>query len=155
MKQNVNAPIAAIIIVVAIIVSVGLFRGSRGMLPEEKTLVLPYEPPVEDSEVNALRQGLAPLGIGCVWPPLANDRFRGARVALVAATGPAGRAGMKAGDLIVKINGLTITSPMTVAAALQRADRKKPSAVVVVRAGKEQVLSVSGLMLPPMAAITR
>jgi len=149
-KQNVSAPIAAIVIALVILGSIVYFsRPNAAKAPQEDVFVLPYEPPVQDTDLQLLHQGLAPLGIACVWPPLASDRFKGARVALVGPGSPADRGGMKPGDLITKFSGLPIPNPLAVAGALQRVNPKKPSTVIVVRAGKEQTLTIAGLKPPP------
>ncbi|MFB3882038.1 MAG: PDZ domain-containing protein [Armatimonadota bacterium] len=146
MKQNVNAPVAAIIILVAVVVFIALFtRPDFSTGGAEKTFVLPPSPPVDEQETQSLRQALGPLGIACVMPPLNSDRFKGARVALVMPGGPADRGGMKPGDLITKFDEIKVSSPYSVAAGLQRVSPQKASTAIVVRAGKEVKLSITGL----------
>jgi serine protease Do len=83
-------------------------------------------------------------------PPLPLDRGRGARVSGVAPSGAAGQAGLRPGDLITSYAGVRVGQPYTVAALVQEADPRKPSEVVVVRAGKEVKLTVTGIAyLPP------
>jgi membrane-associated protease RseP (regulator of RpoE activity) len=151
-KQNVSAPVAAIVLGLAILVSIVVFSRPRAGGPEQAPFVLPSAPPVDENEMRILHQGLAPLGIACVMMPLASDRFKGARVALVAPGSPADRGGMKAGDLVTAFNDIKVSSPYSILAALLRADPKKPNAVVVVRAGKEEKLVITGLMPPPQEA---
>ena len=115
------------------------------MSSEQQPFVLPPEPPVEDSKLEALRQALRPLGVVCVMPPLATDRLKGARVALVGPGSPADRGGLKPGDLVTRINGLEIANPYAVAGALGRADPKKPTTIIATRAGKEQKIVITGL----------
>lgn len=149
MKQNVSAPVAAIIILLAIVASIALFtRPNFSRSAADQPFVLPPAPPVDEQETQGLRQALAPLGIACVMPPLASDRFKGARVALVMPGGTADRGGMKPGDLITGFDAVKVSSPYSVAAALQRASPLQPSTVLVVRAGKEQKLTVTGLTKP-------
>jgi S1-C subfamily serine protease len=148
-KQKVSAPVAAIIFALVILVSLVIFNRPQPAPPDE-VFTLPPAPPLEDSELSALRQGLAPLGIALVMPPLGDDRFKGARVAAVAPSGPAGKGGMKAGDLITEFNGVKVTQPFTVAGMVVKVDPNKPSEVVVQRAGKEQKLTITGIkVLPP------
>jgi S1-C subfamily serine protease len=148
-KQNVSAPVAAIVLALAILASVAVFSRPRAGGPEQEPFVLPYAPPVDENEMRILHQGLAPLGIACVMMPLASDRFKGARVALVAPGSPADRGGMKAGDLVTGFNDIKVSSPYAILAALQRVDPKKSNAVVVVRTGKEKKLVITGLRPPP------
>jgi S1-C subfamily serine protease len=56
---------------------------------------------------------------------------------------------MKPGDLVTTFDGLEIPHPLAIVGALQRVDPKKPSTVVVVRAGKERKLAIAGLKPPP------
>lgn len=150
MKQNVSAPVAAIVLALAILASVVVFSRPRaGGSLDQEPFILPYAPPVDENQMQILRQGLAPLGIACVMMPLASDRFKGARVALVAPGSPADLGGMKAGDLVTGFNDIKVSSPYAILAALQRVDPKKPNAVVVVRAGKEEKLVITGLRPPP------
>ena len=150
MKQNVNAPVAAIIILLAIVASIAVFtRPNFSKSAADQPFVLPPAPPVDEQETQGLRQMLAPLGIACVMPPLVPDRFKGARVALVMPGGTADRGGVKPGDLITRFDAVQVSSPYSVAAALQGVNPQKPSTVVVVRAGKEQKLTVTGLTKPP------
>ncbi len=148
MKQKVSAPAAVIILALAVLVSLFIFSRPQPAPPDE-VFMLPPAPPVEDSELTALRQGVGPLGIALVMPPLGDDRFKGARVAAVAPTGPAGKAGMKAGDLITEFNGAKVTQPFTVAGMVMKADPNKPNEVVVQRAGKEQKLTITGIVMMP------
>jgi hypothetical protein len=151
-KQNVSAPVAAIIIALVILGSIALFSRPRfGKANPGEAFVLPSAPPVDEDRMKLLYQGLAPLGIACVMPPLAPDRLKGARVALVARGAPADRGGIKPGDLITRFGDVKVTNPYAIIAALMRADPKKPSTVTVVRAGKEQKLTITGLT-PPLSA---
>jgi len=148
-KQNVSAPVAAIVLALAILISVVVFSRPRLAGPAQQPFMLPPSPPVDENEMQMLRQGLGPLGIACVMPPLGSDRFKGARVALVGPGGPADRGGMKPGDLVTRFNDIKVSSPYAILAALQRVDAKKPNVVVVVRAGKEEKLVITGLKAPP------
>ncbi len=149
MKQKVSAPVAVIILALAIIVMLVIFSRPQPV-QQDQVFILPPSPPVDDNEVTALRQGLMPLGIALIMPPLGDDRFRGARVAAVAPQGPAGKGGMKAGDLITDFNGIKVTQPFSVVGGIMKADPNKPSIVVVQRAGKEVKLTITGIkVLPP------
>jgi S1-C subfamily serine protease len=148
-KQRVSAPFAAIILALAILFSLVVFSRPKPV-PEDEVYVLPYSPPLDESQLKALRTGLRPLGIAIVMPPLGQDRFKGARVAAVAPGSPAGKGGLKAGDLITQFNGVGIAQPFAVAAMVARADPKKPNELVVKRAGKEQKLVITGIKPVPL-----
>lgn len=149
MKQNVSTPVAAIVLALVILLSVVVFGRPRAGAGGKEQFVLPYAPPSDEGELATLRQGLEPLGIACLMPPLAGDQRKGARVALVAPEGPAGRGGMKPGDLVTSVNGIKVGGPYVIVGALRRADPKKPNAFVVIRAGKEKKLVIAGWMPAP------
>lgn len=55
---------------------------------------------------------------------------------------PAERAGLKAGDVVVKVNGTPVTSPREITGLVMRSNRKKPISFTVVRNKKEISLNV-------------
>jgi S1-C subfamily serine protease len=119
--------------------------------PKEKPLpALPREPPVNEQEVEQSRQGLKPLGVVAVLPPLMEDRRQGARVAMVMPGSPAEKAGVRPGDLITSFDGAKVTHPLGLAAVLNSVKPGQPHKLVVLRDRKEQTLTVTGITpLPP------
>ena len=65
----------------------------------------------------------------------------GVLVRSVTAKTPAERAGLKAGDVVVKVNGTPVTTPREIS-GLVRANRKKAISFTVVRNKKEMSLNV-------------
>ncbi|HWF07401.1 MAG TPA: PDZ domain-containing protein, partial [Bryobacteraceae bacterium] len=65
----------------------------------------------------------------------------GVLVRSVNANSPAEHAGLKAGDVVVKVNGTPVTTPREIT-ALVRAGRNKAIAFTVVRTKKEMKLNV-------------
>jgi len=55
---------------------------------------------------------------------------------------PAERAGLKAGDVVVKVNGTPVTTPREITGLVMRSNRKKAIAFTVVRNKKEVSLNV-------------
>ncbi len=146
MKQTVSAPVAVIVLVLAVAVGlVVLGRQQPQHSHEDEVFVLPFEPPVEERELSILRKGLMPLGIAVVMPPLGDDRFKGARVAVVLPGSPAERGGLKAGDLILRFNDVGTGNPFALVAAVAEVDPEKENEVVVERAGEELALVITGV----------
>jgi serine protease Do len=84
----------------------------------------------------------------------------GVLVRAVTRNSAAEKAGIRAGDVIMKVDGETVTSPREISSALRSAHTKKTFAVVVMRDKKEVTLNVvmeSGSMrgLRPVLAAAR
>jgi len=106
------------------------------------------------TRIDALARGESPrrprLGIA-VAPPHVAKRLRrsvglperdGVLVHAVEESGPAGRAGLRKGDLIVRVAGTDVASVDGLAAALEAADAGAPVHVGVVRGADELTLAV-------------
>lgn len=146
MRQSVSAPVALIVVALAAAVAVFVFsRQEPKRDPEAEIFVLPPEPPVDEGELTALRRGAAPLGVAVVMPPLAGDRFKGARLGVVVPGSPAARGGLRAGDLVVRFNDTQTTNPYALVAAIMATDPATPNEVVVERAGEERTLTITGV----------
>ena len=157
MKQQVSGPVALLAVLLTLVVAAIIFHnpklapGSVGLHSHgSETEQLPYEPEVNERELSALRQGLQPFGIAVVYPPLAEDRRQGARVAFVAPSSPAGKAGVKAGDLVVSFGGKPVAYPQALIGALREVKPEGKYELEVVRASKTQKLAITGIVpLPP------
>lgn len=149
-QQKVSGATAAVVIGIALVVFVVVF-GRSSLAPEDKPpFQLPPEPPVEQKELTAVRQGLEPLGISVVMPPLVEDRRRGVRVAAVKAGSVADAAGIQPGDLLVSFDGRPLMQPMNLVAAVNLAKPEAVCEVVLERDGEEMTVKVTGLVpLPP------
>lgn len=146
MRQTVSAPVAVIVVVLAALAAVFVFgRQGPRREAEDEVFVLPFEPPVEDRELVALRKGTAPLGAFVVMAPVASDRFKGARVAMVMRGSPASEGDLRPGDLVLRFNDTQTTNPYALAAAIAKADPDRPNEVVVERAGEKKTLVIKGV----------
>ena len=101
--------------------------------------------PISPEEIQAMMAGEAPkVGFDCyaLTPQLAE--FLGVRegvlVATVAARTPAERAGLKAGDVVTKVNGVPVSNPREISAIMRQS--KKTAVFTVVRNRKEMALNV-------------
>lgn len=150
MKQTVNAPLALIVVGLCAVLAFYLFsRPQFQPQGEDEVFVLPFSPPRDESEVQALRQMFAPLGVDAIFPPLPPDRQKGVRLALVAPGSPAGIGGLKPGDLVLSFNGEKIGSPFGLAGAIGSLGPEEPFELVVERAGEQQTLTIPGIRRMP------
>lgn len=76
------------------------------------------------------------------------DKPTGALVADVEPDGPAAKAGIKAGDLIIKFNGRDVDTQADLPYLVGRTSPKSRVPVVVIRKGKEQTIRVTIGVLP-------
>jgi serine protease Do len=116
-------------------------------------LALPAGPELR-ARVEALAQGQAPrrlrLGIALAPPKVARHLRQavglpareGLLVHEVDPAGPAARAGVRRGDLVVSVGGQAVSEVDELAAALQHAAGPGPVALVVVRGADEVTLEV-------------
>jgi len=153
----VSGPIVALAILAILVVGYMLFNRPELAPPGvglhshgEETPDLPWSPPADDSEKQALRKGLLPLGISAVFPPLAEDRGKGARVAGVAMGSPAERAGLRPGDLIKSFSDVRVSSPWSLVGPLEQVKVDEEYKVLIVRANEETELVVSGVRPLPL-----
>lgn len=149
-KQSVSAPAAAIVLLVGVLGFFVVFNRAKLAPEPEAPTVLPWAPPLEPGELHRLRRGLLPLGVRVVMPPLPSDRFKGVRVALIAAESPAAKGGLQAGDLIVSFDGRHMPYPYALTGLLRRASPDRTYEVVIVRAGEEKTLQITGITPLPL-----
>jgi len=149
-KHSVSAPAAVVVLVLALLGFMLAFNRARLAPAHEHPTTLPWAPPIEAQELNRLRQGLLPLGIRVVMPPLAGDRFKGVRVAMVAARSPAAEGGLMPGDLMLSFNGRETVHPFALTALLEKVSPEETCEVVVVRAGEERKLEITGVKPLPL-----
>jgi S1-C subfamily serine protease len=148
-KNTVSAPVALIAIAVAAAAAILYFgRIPPGGSDQPEVFILPFAPPVEDGELSALRQALAPMGVTAVFPPLTEDRFQGARIATVSRHSPAQLAGLQGGELIIAFGEHEINSPYTLAGAVARAGPEESYTIVYRRGGEEHEATITGITPP-------
>jgi len=157
-RQRVSGPVIVVVILAVLLAGFVLFSRPELAPPgvglhdhgEEETVPLPWSREVGAQEMQRLRKGLLPLGVWAVFPPLGEDRGKGARVAGVRPESPAQKAGLEAGDLIKSFDGRQLSQPWTLVGLLEKASPGKKYEVVLVRAGKERKVVVTGITsLPP------
>ena len=69
-------------------------------------------------------------------------QFQGG-VQVVEADGPAAEAGIGAGDIVLTINETDITSPAQYASVVEKLDKSRPAAVLVMRADQSQWVTIT------------
>jgi membrane-associated protease RseP (regulator of RpoE activity) len=144
-KQSISGPAAAAIIVAVLVGSLLIFNRAQLAPAPEPPRMLPPSPPVDETELSRLRRGLSPLGISVVWPPLAEDRLKVIRIAWAVPGSPAQTAGLRGGDALQSFNDIETTHPYRLAAALADVDPEKAYEAVIVRAGEQQTLLITGI----------
>jgi S1-C subfamily serine protease len=148
--QQVSGPVAVIVIVIAVIAFVVIFSRASLAPKEPPPFILPPEPPLNQNEVMAYAQGLKPLGIIAMMPPLASDRMKGVRVAGVAMGSPAEQAGLRPADLIVSFDHQPVPHAPRLIGMLGRVKVGQAYPIEVMRSGTKVTLTVKGIVpLPP------
>ena len=157
-KQNVSGSIVVLVVFVVLVLAYALFYRAELAPPGVDLLhshgdeapPLPPSPEVSEQEFRNLAKGLMPLGVTAVFPPLGEDRFKGARIASVASDGPAGLAGLRPGDFVTRFDEWNTGNPFALVAILNQVEPDKSYEIVVVRSGEEQTLVVSGITPLPL-----
>ncbi|MGE4481290.1 Do family serine endopeptidase [Acidocella sp.] len=80
--------------------------------------------------------------------PMANPNADGALIAAVAPNSPASKAGLKPGDVIVAVNGQTVTDPGDLATDIANIDPTHKADISYVRAGQKKDVSVAVEEMP-------
>lgn len=144
-QRTVSGPAAVLIVLGAMVVFLVLFSRPH-LAPEGRPILQPPPiPEIPDEQLTGMRQGLMPLGIGAVMPPLPQDRMKGVRVAWVVPGSPAHRAGIRVGDFITSFGDRTVTHPGSIVAVVSSAEAGAEYRVALVRSGEELEVVVSGL----------
>lgn len=156
-KQNVSGSIVVLVIFLALLLAYALFfraelapPGVDVMDHGDEAPQLPQSPEVSEREFRNLSVGLMPLGVTAVFPPLAEDRYKGSRIASVSRSGPGALAGLRAGDLVTRFGEWAIGNPFALVGVLNEVAPDKSYEIVVVRSGEEQTLVVSGITPLPL-----
>jgi S1-C subfamily serine protease len=82
------------------------------------------------------------VGLDVVRSADGSSRAAGARVAQIRSGGPADRAGLRPGDVIVAVAGQPVQGPLQVVAAVDRSGVGRPLQLKVIRSGTTVVLVV-------------
>lgn len=80
--------------------------------------------------------------------PMANPNSDGALIAAVAPHSPAEKAGLKPGDVIIGVNGQTVTSPGDLASDIADIDPSHEANITYIRNGHKQDVSVAVEKMP-------
>lgn len=80
---------------------------------------------------------------------------RGALISDVLQGGPASRSGVVAGDLLLAMGGVEMTSAVEAARALAMAPAGQPTALTIARRGRQRVVDVTPASAYDMAALAR
>lgn len=81
--------------------------------------------------------------IGVNARTVSNDRVTGAEIANVAADGPAQKAGLLEGDVVVRVGGRSVASADELVVAVHALEIGQPAPVEIVRAGQNLTLDVT------------
>ncbi|MCC6857205.1 MAG: PDZ domain-containing protein [Bryobacterales bacterium] len=114
-------------------------------MPEIRIPPMPPMPPDIPRAVMSYRTGRLGIESESLSSQLA-EYFgvkEGVLVRSVTKDSPAARAGIKAGDVIVKVDGTTVTSPREISSTLRAARSKKTFPVTLMRDRKEMTLTVT------------
>ncbi len=157
-KQNVSVQVVIVVLVAVTAIAYVAFSRPELAPPGvgashhhgEAEPELPWSPPVTERELEALRIGLMPLGVWAVFPPLAEDRGKGMRVAAMLPGSPAMQAGLQPGDLITRFNDRAVGHPFGLIAGLEVVKPEEEYEAVVVRSGEEHTLVITGLVPLPL-----
>ena len=120
------------------IVALGMFPANDIGFAIPSNLVTPAIPDLK--RYGQARRGYLGMNIRDVTPELAKEEGlgveAGAYVTQVAAFAPAGKAGIRRGDVIIAIGGQKVADARGVQMAVLRAEPGKPLSVTVLREGK-------------------
>ena len=156
-KQNVSGSVVVLVVFLVLLLAYALFFRAE-LAPPGVDLIdhgdeepqLPQSPEASEEEFRNLATGLMPLGVTAVFPPLAEDRYKGTRIASVGSGTPAGLAGLRAGDLVTRFGEWSTGNPFALVAVLNQVEPDKSYEIVVVRSREEQTLVVSGITPLPL-----
>jgi serine protease Do len=93
-------------------------------------------------------QEISPQVAQAMGLPADNPATDGALVAAVSPNSPAFRAGLQPGDVITKVNGVTVTNPSDLAADIANVDPGHDTTINYIRNGKNNSLSVAVATMP-------
>ncbi|MDE8349503.1 MAG: Do family serine endopeptidase [Acidocella sp.] len=93
-------------------------------------------------------QQISPQMAQAMGLPAANPATDGALVAAISPGSPAFRAGLQPGDVITKVNGVTVTNPSDLADDIANVDPGHDTSIEYLRGGKTNTLSVAVTTMP-------
>jgi hypothetical protein len=157
-KQNVSGSVVVLVVFAVLVLAYAFFYRAELAPPgvclvcgdTDEAPALPPSPEVSEQEFRSLAKGLMPIGATAVFPPLGEDRYKGARIASVASGGPAGLAGLKPGDLVTRFDEWETGNPFALVAVLNEVKPDESYEMVVVRSGEELTLVISGITPLPL-----
>jgi membrane-associated protease RseP (regulator of RpoE activity) len=156
-KQNVSGSVVVLVIFVVLVLAYALFfraelapPGVDVMDHGDEEPALPQTPEGTEQEYRNLSKGLMPLGASAVFPPLAEDRYKGSRIAGVGAGTPAAVAGLRPGDLVTRFGDWDTGNPFALIGVLNEVKPDESYEMVVIRSGEEITLVVSGIIPLPL-----
>ena len=157
-KQNVSGAVVVLVVFLVLLLAYALFFRAELAPPGvglshdhgDEAPQLPQSPEVSEREFRNLSVGLMPLGVTAVFPPLADDRYKGTRIASVGGSGPGALAGLRPGDLVTRFGDYDTGNPFALVAILNQVAPDTSYEIVVVRSGEEQTLVVSGITPLPL-----
>lgn len=93
-------------------------------------------------------QQISPQMAQALGLPMDNPAKDGALIAAISPGSPAEHAGLKAGDVIISVNGQTVTNPGDLAADIANVDPEHKADITFMRGGKKQDVSVAVTTMP-------
>jgi serine protease Do len=93
-------------------------------------------------------QEISPQVAQAMGLPTSDPSDDGALVAAVSPGSPAYRAGLQPGDVITKVNGVTVTNPSDLAADIANVDPGHDTTITYIRNGRQNDLSVAVATMP-------
>ena len=93
-------------------------------------------------------QQITPQMAQALGLPTADPTKDGALIAAISAGSPAEKAGLKPGDVIISVNGQTVTNPSDLASDIANVDPQHKADIVYLRNGKQNTVSVAVTVMP-------
>jgi membrane-associated protease RseP (regulator of RpoE activity) len=138
-----SKPFTTICLAVAALLAVGAYLSAQGgkqpaIVPAAPMILAMQEPVAAPQD----KPSAALANMGWIGVMLQDAGGAGARVASVFPGGPAAAAGVRAGDVLVRVGGTEIASPQDAETALEHLTPRKPTTVTVDRRTKKIELKV-------------
>jgi predicted metalloprotease with PDZ domain len=115
-------------------------RGERPSLAPAGSRLLAMQEPAAPAQDSTSHSALASMG--WIGVTLEENNGHGVKVAAVFPAGPAAGAGVRVGDLLVRVGGADVTSAQTAQEAIEKLKPANPGSLTVERRGKAVELKV-------------